>query len=57
MPGLVGFSFLRCFAEPIRKFVDEHINFLLGAASGVPVTPFEKHDQMIAFSLNAVNFI
>jgi len=53
----LGFCFLRCFAEPVRKFVDEQINLSFRSAPGVPVTLFEKHDQMIALSLYAVDFI
>jgi hypothetical protein len=56
-PGPVGFSFSRCFAEPIRKFTDKEINFPLGAAARISVTPFQKHDQMIPLSLHAVDFI
>ena len=57
MPGLVGFLFLRCSAEPVHDFVHEEIDFSLGAAPGIPVTLFEEHDQVIAPSLNAVEFI
>jgi len=53
----LGFRFLGCSAEPVCNFVDEEIDFSLGATAGIPVTLFEKHDQMIAFSLHAVQFI
>jgi len=48
--------FLRCFAEPVRKFAYKKINFLLGSAPGIPVPLFEKHNQMISL-LDAVEFI
>jgi hypothetical protein len=56
MPGLCLIGFLRCFAEPIRKFVHKKINLHLGATPGKSVTSFEKHDQMIPL-LDTVEFI
>jgi hypothetical protein len=53
----LGFSFLSCSAEAVHNLIDEQIDFLLGSAPGISVTLFEKDDQMIAFSLNAVEFI
>ena len=47
MPGLVSFSFLRCVAQPVRKFAYEKINLLLRATSCISVTPLQKHDKMI----------
>jgi hypothetical protein len=47
MPGLVSYSFLRCVAQPVRKFAYEKINLLLRATSCISVTPLQKHDKMI----------
>ena len=57
MPGLVSFSILRCFAQPVRKFAHEEINLLLCAASCISVTLFQKHDEMIPLSTDAVEII
>ena len=34
--------------EPVRKFTHKKIDLLLGTASGISVTPFEQHNQMIS---------
>ena len=57
MPGLVSFSLLRCVAQPVRNFAHEKINLLLRAASCISVTPLQKHDKMIAFSMDPVEVI